>query len=146
MCDTVWRRGGQNWSKMAWRTLWTAPIIHLSKHEKLGNWFLSCIVITAAKVMKLLQGEFNILSIANGGCLKFTSQWWLLLCDVDCRQDNDRLGFDQEGLKGAGGTVHQSLRWGMVHGYVPKYFANINTKIYRFYIAGHLERQSMVNI
>jgi len=30
MYDKVWQRngGGQNWSKIAWHTLWTAPILH----------------------------------------------------------------------------------------------------------------------
>jgi len=25
MCDKVWQEGGQNWLKIAWRNLWTAP-------------------------------------------------------------------------------------------------------------------------
>ena len=32
MCDKVWQGGGKNWPKIAWRTLWTAPLLILIRH------------------------------------------------------------------------------------------------------------------
>jgi len=47
MCDNVWQcvtgEGVQNWSKIAWRTLWTAPnclCLYLCKVKGKGIWIL----------------------------------------------------------------------------------------------------------
>ena len=36
MCDNVWQREGQNWPKIAWRTLWTAPYKKTRQNDRLS--------------------------------------------------------------------------------------------------------------